>query len=625
MASSPAITDLNDDGVMDLVVGLMPTDESTAPATVVGMTAAGQVLFSKRTCTWAGKPCNVMATPAIGDVDGDGDDDIVVTSQDHYLHAWRDTGQYLPGFPVFLHDTSWASASLADLDSDGLAEIVVASDLDTSTCSGVYPWLPCVNGQYGGMISVVDSGGRTLVRRLMPGEVPFSSPSVGHLDGDRSLDIVISAGHLFSETNPSVNGAAGRRVWAFNRYLEPLAGWPVGLDAPTMSSPALTDVDGNGLNEVAVSDSGGRVYLLNGNGARRWSFCNRDAGNPCVTYNSGMDSSPVAADVDGDGTQEVLAVSEHTLRVFDGRGSGGAAVVERSIALNSSLPSLWHFTSTPAVFQAGGRTRVAVHGLDNLTANPTRDAGDRGAWCCSRRLGSTGKLDWPMFRHNAARTGSQVPLPPPVPVGQTAAGKYVAHAFTDLLGRSPDPAGQVYWASVVRSAGRETFIRSLVFADTCEWPRAVAAGIYRQVLQREPDPAGLAYWATRICSGLPARAAAIEIYGSPEYFSSPEQGRGTVQGFVSELYRDVLGRSADAAGLAYWVGQVVQRGAMAVAGDFYQSLESRTRRVDQQYGLLLKRAPDPGGRAHWAQYLLAVDDIVLTVSLTTSEEYYRAS
>ncbi|MEJ7845686.1 MAG: hypothetical protein WKF93_08580, partial [Acidimicrobiales bacterium] len=60
----------------------------------------------------------------------------------------------------------------------------------------------------------------------------------------------------------------------------------------------------------------------------------------------------------------------------------------------------------------------------------------------------------------------------------------------------------------------------------------------------------------------------------------------------------------------------------AVAADFYQSLESRERRVRRQYDVLLGRQPDPGGLIHWAGQLARVDDLALTIELTASDEYY---
>ena len=42
----------------------------------------------------------VYATPAIGDINGDGVSDIVVGCYGHYVYAWTYTGAILPGWPV---------------------------------------------------------------------------------------------------------------------------------------------------------------------------------------------------------------------------------------------------------------------------------------------------------------------------------------------------------------------------------------------------------------------------------------------------------------------------------------------------------------------------------------------
>ncbi|MBA2497055.1 MAG: SpoIID/LytB domain-containing protein [Acidimicrobiia bacterium] len=201
--------------------------------------------------------------------------------------------------------------------------------------------------------------------------------------------------------------------------------------------------------------------------------------------------------------------------------------------------------------------------------------------------------------------------------------RYVAKGYLDLLGRPGDDAGLDHWTEVVGRQGRQAFTRGLVFSSSCEWPRRVVNDLYVDILGRPADPGGLAFWSGRICRGEPARLIASLIYGSTEYFNDPAQGGGTPEGFVRSLYNDILGRPNPSTGeVDFWVAEVRRRGVPAVAADFYQSLESRERRVRRQFDVLLRRPPDPAGLDYWAGELLRVDDLVLTIELTASDEYY---
>ncbi|HVP35965.1 MAG TPA: VCBS repeat-containing protein, partial [Terriglobales bacterium] len=73
-------------------------------------------------------------TPAIGDVDGDGQVEIVATKwqggiQDEYpceLFAFRKDGSLMPGFPVGFKGLKATAPALYDLNGDGKLEIVVS-------------------------------------------------------------------------------------------------------------------------------------------------------------------------------------------------------------------------------------------------------------------------------------------------------------------------------------------------------------------------------------------------------------------------------------------------------------------------------------------------------------------
>jgi autotransporter-associated beta strand protein len=97
----------------------------------------------------------------------------------------------------------------------------------------------------------------------------------------------------------------------------------------------------------------------------------------------------------------------------------------------------------------------------------------------------------------------------------------------------------------------------------------------------------------------------------------------TVGGFITSLYKDVLGRLPDPAGLNFWVQR--HHSGMPreqIALSFWVSAEHRGIEVDQFYATFLHRAADPAGRTGWVNALLnGASEAALVAAFVTSPEY----
>jgi hypothetical protein len=74
---------------------------------------------------------------------------------------------------------------------------------------------------------------------------------------------------------------------------------------------------------------------------------------------------------------------------------------------------------------------------------------------------------------------------------------------------------------------------------------------------RPGDPAGIKYWLSSSSGISSAREFADKIYAQDEYKTSTVGGKSTEQQ-VNQLYKNLFGRSADAAGLLYWTNEIEQ-------------------------------------------------------------------
>lgn len=83
--------------------------------------------------------------------------------------------------------------------------------------------------------------------------------------------------------------------------------------------------------------------------------------------------------------------------------------------------------------------------------------------------------------------------------------------------------------------------------------------LYIASFNRAPDALGLNYWGSQFKDGMSLGAIAGSFFVQPEAAAAYPAGQPT-ETFVNAVYNNVLGRSADAAGLGYWSGQLANGG-----------------------------------------------------------------
>ncbi|HMQ79039.1 MAG TPA: T9SS type A sorting domain-containing protein [Ignavibacteria bacterium] len=183
--------------------------------------------------------------PAYGDIDGDGQEEIVVTNHGltsgGFIYAFRKNGTPVPGFPIN-HGYSSRTPVLANMDNAGGLEIIVNKRLSGSG----EVWI------YRGNAATFPGWPKTL------NHVPASSAAVGDITGDALPEVVME----------SYSG-----LFAWGSDGNPLAGFPYLMpnsDVNSYSSPVLADVDGDNIREIIfgthVLGGGGYVYILKNNG-----------------------------------------------------------------------------------------------------------------------------------------------------------------------------------------------------------------------------------------------------------------------------------------------------------------------------------------------------------------------
>jgi hypothetical protein len=196
---------------------------------------------------------------------------------------------------------------------------------------------------------------------------------------------------------------------------------------------------------------------------------------------------------------------------------------------------------------------------------------------------------------------------------------YLDAAFGLFLGRPPTPQEIEQWSFATEVGDLESVTRALAVSD--ERTGARISQLYESALGRPADTAGRAHWLAEIARGDTPELIAARLYGSTEYYLA---AGSTPQGFVDQLYQDLLGRRADPGGRAFWLDHLARgHSRTSVATAFHDSVESRTERVAELYQTVLGRRADAGADGHWVQRVREVGDAALASALASSGEFFQ--
>ena len=390
--SSPTVADLDRNGRKQIIVGAGSVDVPYQQGGVVAFNANGSVRFRVQTMTIAGQNA-VQGTPAVGDVTGDGFADIVFGSFDHRIYALNRFGGALPGFPMDSLDTIWSSPALYDAGGIGRMDIFLGGDAS--------PGGPCGSQTWSGIMRAirVTSGGPQILWSRCRHQIYQSSPAIGRLGSNGRMALVVGTGN-----GPSGDAFATNSLSAF--YLDngsTVPGWPVLLNGSIFGSPVIGDVNGDHRNDVVVTAcaicNDGRVWAFNGNGGALW---NRRPN----TQQTEILSTPILVDLDGNGVNDVAVGQAGSFNFL--RGRDGATlyqpieinrVVQNSAAVANFGPGYgWRIVIQSWRPQGDGQPK---HGSGRVDAFPLPKAPKVAP-------------AWPQWRLTPNHVGAPK-APPPVP------------------------------------------------------------------------------------------------------------------------------------------------------------------------------------------------------------------
>jgi subtilisin-like proprotein convertase family protein len=217
---------------------------------------------------------------------------------------------------------------------------------------------------------------------------------------------------------------------------------------------------------------------------------------------------------------------------------------------------------------------------------------------------------------------------------------FVSRFYELCLGREPDQNGLDGWVSALLEGtvtGADValgFVSSPEFNEQNTTDEEYLTMLYQTLFNREPDPSGLTGWLRELENGTD-RSQVLDGFIYAKEFGNLCRDYGIssepVTAFASRFYQLCLNREPDQAGLAGWVGQLLNgtKTGADVALGFVFSREFINRNTsDEEYLYILYRAffnrePDEDGYNLWLQRLAATADReeILAGFLFASEFY----
>jgi len=286
-----------------------------------------------------------FSAPVLADIDGDGADEILVSTDYAGLAVFRADGTRIPGEWESLQ-ASLTEPAVADLDGDGRSEILILAGAnlhvwkaDGRPFADPVPILGALDEFYGspplvgdvaptpgkeivipptaasGLLILNVSGGRIAPVAGDPLRQHSSRPILVDLDGDGFQDIAYTA--------------MDELLHARNGFAEELDGFPIPLGGFSYHPLLAADVDGNGRQDLIFLDASGAMpagndhiafLVLRAAGAGPEPLAEIvPRGSFPVVYHAPAAHGSAIDDIDGDGRLEILTT------VFSGNANAGAS------------------------------------------------------------------------------------------------------------------------------------------------------------------------------------------------------------------------------------------------------------------------------------------------------------
>jgi RHS repeat-associated protein len=367
---SPAVVDLNDDGIPDIVFSTFAGGDYTSNGHLRAISGnGGSELF---TVTDAAYDVRGAASVAVGDIDLDGRPEILVGDESgSRLLAFEHDGTYKWRSPTITGTVNWGAAALADLDHDGTPEIIIGATV--LNADGTVRWAGAYGTGNGGagplsLAADLDMSGEM---EVVAGNTAYRADGSVYWNNTAVPNGFNAIGDIDSDGFPEVVVVGGGALYLLE-HDGTLKWGPVSISGGGGGAPTVADVDADGVPEIGVAGNS-RYTVFEGDGTVKWIVVTQDA-------SSRMTGSSVF-DFEGDGSVEVVYGDERYLRVYRGldgvvlwqTASSSGTTYELPVIVDVDADGNAEIVKVSNNYSGGGQYGVQVYGDANDQWVPTRE------------------------------------------------------------------------------------------------------------------------------------------------------------------------------------------------------------------------------------------------------------
>lgn len=494
VSTSPFFADINGDDSIDIIVGVGGDSFGEVGPTVSGqpgdmggvyaLDASGNILWYHESLddiggdfnTGDGRPDGVYGSPVVFDIDQDGTKEVIYGGWDRNLWI-LDGATGLSELAVHLADTIWSTPKIADINNDGVFEILISADItenaDAGTLSGGIFHVISADGSQNiaGFDQPVEGGNADYItlRGKYEQQTLWSSPITADIDGDGKLEIIYGTGNYFKEGQGEYI-----QVWEHDGQQK----FTLTTNGRTFATPLVTDLDNDGDLEIVAATLEGYLYGWDHNGNQ--IFATQTQTIPAVTGNP-IFSPPIAADLDGDGKLEIIISQGAQLVIVNSQGTQ----ITRS---DSSEYIFEMFKGAAAAKDIDGDNKIDLVSGGNTA---TKDQAVVYRWTAP---GDPTLISMTYGRYQFLQSVSNI-------------NDFVSRFYQVVLKRNAEARGLNYWTDSLNTgvrAGADVatgFIFSEEFTNRNLDNVAYLQVLYSAFFNRAADQGGYDYWLEKLISG----------------------------------------------------------------------------------------------------------------------------
>uniref|UniRef100_UPI0034E04E55 FG-GAP-like repeat-containing protein n=1 Tax=Candidatus Thiodubiliella endoseptemdiera TaxID=2738886 RepID=UPI0034E04E55 len=308
------------------------------------------------------------STPILADIDGDGDLDLVVGEFDGTLKYYQNTGTTSnPAYEAKTGgDNPFNGIDVGYYSTPTLADIDGDGDLDL------------VVGESDGTLKYYQNTSSTsnpAYEAKTGDDNPFngidvgdsSKPALADIDGDGDLDLVVGEYYgtlkYYQNTGTTSNPAYEVKTGDSNPFN--------GIDVGSYSTPILADIDGDGDLDLVVGKYDGILKYYQNTGTTSNPAYEAKTGddNPFNGIDVGYYSAPTLADIDGDGDLDLVVGEVYgTLKYYYNQQPASVdGQAQRPLSVDEQVPTFTEKTSDTNVL--GEPSNLVIEFSENIKTN----------------------------------------------------------------------------------------------------------------------------------------------------------------------------------------------------------------------------------------------------------------